>query len=280
MNIDRKDLFRFFKYAVYALLALNVYWFFVEEHAAAVLQFPAGVAASELFEAYASTLDTGAWVILLLMFELETSVLEDDHFTKPVIWTLHSVRVISYVFIVSAFNGYIANLIFTYDMLPLTGVSDLCTLVTEQWSYSVDIDEYVAITASNCGDFSSNAAFLQFAGLPAVVDAQGLRDIQYLAWVDVINGGVWLLIVVVLEIDVFLQERGHLEGLMLRMSTWLKFLLYSILLIAAGYWGFKGDFVDFWDAFLWLVAFFFIELNVIEWRQESLQESPIRAESQ
>jgi hypothetical protein len=39
--------------------------------------------------------------------------------------------------------------------------------------------------------------------------------------------------------------------------------------LAAVYWGFEGDFVDFWDAFLWLVAFFFIELNVVEWRQES-----------
>jgi hypothetical protein len=34
-----------------------------------------------------------------------------------------------------------------------------------------------------------------------------------------------------------------------------------------------GDFVDWWDAFLWLVAFVFIELNVIEWRQESHEET-------
>jgi hypothetical protein len=39
------------------------------------------------------------------------------------------------------------------------------------------------------------------------------------------------------------------------------------------YWGFDGDFVDFWDAFLWLVAFFFIELNVVEWRHEEEAES-------
>ena len=37
--------------------------------------------------------------------------------------------------------------------------------------------------------------------------------------------------------------------------------------IAAVYWGVKGDFVDFWDAMLWLIAFVFIELNVFEWRQ-------------
>ena len=48
------------------------------------------------------------------------------------------------------------------------------------------------------------------------------------------------------------------------------------LLLAAIYWGFKGDFVDFWDAFLWLVAFVFIELNIFEWRREEMAEnSPV-----
>ena len=46
----------------------------------------------------------------------------------------------------------------------------------------------------------------------------------------------------------------------------MKFVLYSTLLLAAIYWGFKGGFLDFWDAFLWLVAFVFIEMNVFEWR--------------
>ena len=45
------------------------------------------------------------------------------------------------------------------------------------------------------------------------------------------------------------------------------------MLLAAIYWGFRGDFVDFWDAFLWLVAFVFIELNVFEWRQEDKAEA-------
>ena len=70
----------------------------------------------------------------------------------------------------------------------------------------------------------------------------------------------------------FLQERGVLEGLVLKISNGIKFVLYSTLFLAAVYWGFKGNFVDFWDAFLWLVAFFFIEMNVVEWRQEMLDE--------
>ena len=271
MTINRGTLFQFFKYAVYALLTLNVYWFFAEEQLAAQLQFPLGVKAGDLIEAYASAIDTAAWVVLLLMFELETFVLEDHHFTKKVTWTLHGVRAFSYLFIVYAFYGYIANAIFSYDMIPLSNISNLCTLIEDQWSYAVDIDEYVQITAFNCSSFTSNSVFQQFGELPAVVDEPGLRNIQYLAWVDVINAGVWLLIVLILEIDVRLQERDRLQGLALRLSKGIKFGLYAILLLAAIYWGIKGDFVDFWDAFLWLVAFFFIEMNVVEWRQESLE---------
>ena len=62
------------------------------------------------------------------------------------------------------------------------------------------------------------------------------------------------------------------------MSNAAKVVLYAILFAAAVYWGFKGDFVDFWDAFLWLVAFVFIERNVIEWRAESLM-APARSDA-
>ncbi|MFQ5983448.1 MAG: hypothetical protein ACE5KS_08755 [Woeseiaceae bacterium] len=141
----------------------------------------------------------------------------------------------------------------------------------------VDFDEYEVLTAVNCATFSTAAAFHQLGGMAAVVDSQGLTDIIRLAWVDVINSGVWLLVVLVLEIDVRLQEANKLEGQFLRLSNASKFILYATLLLAAIYWGVKGDFVDFWDAFLWLVAFVFIELNVVEWRHETLQQQPREA---
>ncbi len=43
MTIGGNRLFQVFKYAVYAFLAMNVYWVFIEEHAAAALQFADGV---------------------------------------------------------------------------------------------------------------------------------------------------------------------------------------------------------------------------------------------
>lgn len=272
LNISRENVFQLFKYTVYALLTLNVYLFFAEEWAAASHRFVNGVALEDIIEGFAASIDTAAWVVLLLMFELETYVLSDEQFSRRVTWTLHGIRATCYAFIVYAFYGYVSKLLFLFDAVPLANVSDLCSLVANQWAYAVDFDEYEVITAANCATVSTATSFFQLSGLTAVVDALGLRDITRLAWVDVINSAVWLLVVMVLELDVFFQEMNRLEGMILRVSNASKFALYSLLLLAAIYWGVKGDFVDFWDAFLWLIAFVFIELNVFEWRQESLEQ--------
>ena len=269
MNINSSRLFQLFKYAVYALLAFNVYVFWAEEYLATSVQYSGGLSASDIINAYAATIDTAAWVVLLLMFELETYVLEDHHYNPVTTRSLQAVRVFCYAFIVYAFYGYVVNLADIYLASPLAGVADVCSLVADGWSYAVDLDEYTFLTTENCASFTTSGNLHRFAGVSAVVDTSGLTDIRNLAWVDVINAAIWLLVVLVLEIDVWFQERNRFEGPVLQISNASKYVLYSTLLLAAIYWGFKGDFIDFWDAFLWLVAFVFIELNVFEWRQEA-----------
>lgn len=252
------------------LLTINVYLFFASEITASAHQFRNGIAPGDLIEAFAATIDTAAWIVLLLMFELETYILDDRHFTRPVSLMLHTFRAVCYAFIIYAFYGYIVNLTALFDVSPLANVSSLCTMATDNWVYATTLDEFAEITSTNCGTLSSASSFIQFDGMRAVVDEGNLNAIRNLAWVDVINAAVWLLVVVVLEIDVRLQEKKQLEGIALRTSNGVKIILYSLLLLAAVYWGVAGDFIDFWDAFLWLVAFVFIELNVFDWRQESL----------
>jgi hypothetical protein len=268
LNIDRYKLFHFFKYTIYALLTLNVFLFFAEEWAAAATRFANGVEVGDIIEGFAATIDTAAWVVLLLMFELETFVLTDNA-SERVRMAMHTLRALCYVVIMYAFYGYVSKLMFLLGTVPLPDVSALCSLAGEGWSYAVDLDEYELLTSANCSALSGADSFMQLSGLRAVVDAAGLTDITRLAWVDVVNAGVWLLVVFLLEVDVRLQDNHRYYGIAVRVSTLLKYLLYSILLAAAVFWGVKGDFVDFWDAFLWLVAFVFIEKNVFEWRQET-----------
>ena len=66
----------------------------------------------------------------------------------------------------------------------------------------------------------------------------------------------------IIEFEIFFGKK-LIESITLKsIFKFLKLGLYSILFVAALYWGSEGDFLDFWDAFLWLVAFFFIESNL------------------
>jgi uncharacterized membrane protein len=76
-------------------------------------------------------------------------------------------------------------------------------------------------------------------------------------------------VVIVLEVEVRLQLKGRLTDRVVRNTAYLKYVLYGALFVAAAYWGFAGTFLDFWDAFLWLFAFIFIELNVGNWQRET-----------
>jgi hypothetical protein len=259
--------FQLFKYIVYSLLAMNVYHFFVEDYSASDQTFAAGIAIEQIIEAFTATIDTAAWVILLLLFELETYVLEDDKIKGTLKWTLHLTRALCYGFIVYSFYGYISKYIMLHTILPFT-MDDACTLVGSSFTYVEDIDEYLPLTVTNCSDFNGQS-LIQIAGTDIIATGHALVEAQRLSLTEVINSANWLVIVIILEVDVFLQSRGSLQGLVVTISKGIKVVLYSVLFLAAVYWGVKGDFLDFWDAFLWLVAFVFIEMNIFEWHKET-----------
>lgn len=268
MTLNSNRSYQVFKYAVYALLTWNIFWFFSIEWTATSHRFGNGLLFSEIIDGFASTIDTAAWVILLLMFELETHVLEEKHFSRQVTVSLHLLRAVCYGFIIYAFSGYVARLHYVQDVQLLAGLEDLCTLVDAQWTYMQTLDTYLALTSGNCASPERSAPFYALNGLDVLIGQSDLREALRLAWVDVFNSGVWLGVVALLEVDVRLQEKNRLNGVVLQVSTALKLAFYTILFCTAVYWGVKGTFVEFWDAFLWLVAFFFIEMNVVEWRQE------------
>ncbi|MBT8060894.1 MAG: hypothetical protein KJO33_14975, partial [Gammaproteobacteria bacterium] len=111
-----------------------------------------------------------------------------------------------------------------------------------------------------------------------IASAEQLNGAIGLAWIDIINAGTWLIIVVLLEVEVWLQIKGLLTDRMLAVGKWVKGFFYAVLLFCAIYWGFEGDFLDFWDAFLWLVAFIFIEMNIFQWHEETEEQALAEAE--
>ena len=257
------------KYVVYALLSLNVYLFLQEELLALEYTFTDGLQPGQLIQAFSATIDTAAWVILLLMFELETSVLDDSRLQGGLKWSLHGLRGLCYLALGYAFIGYYEELVTLYQVTPLAA-TDACTLVESGYSLLIDLDEYLPLGAVNCA--TVGAPLYTIADFGILADGETLRSAQWLAWVDLINAADWILVVVVLEVEVRLQLRGDLSDRVMSATKLIKFMLYAVLFGCAIYWGFAGDLLDFWDAALWLFAFIFIEMNVFEWQHVSEHE--------
>ncbi|WP_346839297.1 hypothetical protein [Microbulbifer sp. SAOS-129_SWC] len=268
--VKRYTLFRVFKYAVYLLLTCNVYAFFTENHAAAGAVFAHGLQFGKLIEAYNDSIDTLSWVLLLLVFELETFVLSDDKIRGWVKWSLNAVSAFCYLFILYSFYGYVAEMASLTHLLPLQ--QSACDLASQGgWLLAVGQDDYVPLTANNCAALA-DAHVLRQGGIQVLATVDTWNEIKWLAATDVVNAAAWVLVVVILAFDVWLQLRNELSDSMMRYSQVIKVLLYSTLMLCAIYWGINGSFLDFWDAFLWLVAFFFIEMNLFEWQAETSAE--------
>ena len=260
------QVFRWVKYLTYALLSLNIWLFFSEELNSARFAIETGEEVALGVQLFSATLDTLAWVILLLLFELETAVIPDERLRGKIRFGIHGVRMLCTAAIVMAFLGYFGEWLTLLPSELLSG--DACSRVTESWSVIIKLDDFMPLTAENCGQFGADTRIV--LGLDQVMASPaGLLEGQRLALVDVINSAAWILVVILLEIEVRVLTRwGGASMPLSQVATFAKAVLYATLVAAAIYWGFKGDFLDFWDAALWLFAFVFIELNVFEWQQE------------
>ncbi|MBT6034955.1 MAG: hypothetical protein HOH18_00630 [Kordiimonadaceae bacterium] len=223
---------------------------------------------SNAIEAFTATIDTVNWVILLLLFELETWIISDDVLEdNGVKWGLMAIRTICYGLIIYAVYGYFSKFFMLHDVAPLL-VQDVCSLIDGEMAMIITMDEYVYLTAENCTSLSGQELF-KINSESLIGNEEGLSSAQGLAWIDIINATAWLGVVVILEVDVWCQLKGLLKGMLLRVSTIIKAVLYTALVVCAAYWGLLGGLLDFWDALLWIIAFVFIELNLFQWQQET-----------
>ena len=210
------------KWLVYGLLCINAYVFLDEELTTLEHTFVDGIEPGQIIQVFSATIDTCAWIVLLLLFELETSVLDDSRIKGGVRLALHGVRYLCSAAIVYAFTGYFAELMMMYntELLPAT---DACAYLSQGMSLLVDLDDYVALTAQNCSAVA--APHYQLAGFDILAPAEALESARYLAWTDVINSGTWILVVIVLEVEVRLQLRGELSVRIMDITKYFKFVL-------------------------------------------------------
>jgi hypothetical protein len=254
----RDNLYQWSKYLIYALLSSNILFFFGDEWLAAEHTLVSDWVLPDLIEAFAATIDTLAWVLLLLMFELETWHLNPAVMKRSTKHALMLIRAVCYLMIISAFFGYTEKML-ELESADLVAAGPACDLGAEGYKQMITLDEYEAIDAAACREQVDLAVH---EGQKWIASTQVLEDTKALAWVDVLNAGTWLLIVALLELDLRAAAKGSVSKRGALVSNGLKLVLYVMLVIFAIYWGLNGAFIDFWDAFLWILAFVYIERNL------------------
>jgi hypothetical protein len=265
-----QNLFNFFKYTIYILLTYDAVLFFEGDLAASAVTFGDTITWRNVIEAYSATFDTVAWVFLLLLFELETAIIPDHLLKSRFKWVLKGLAGVFYFFIIYSFYGYIYKYGVVSDLVPFA-LDDVCSLVGTNFTYVVTLDEYLPLDQAACTAVNG-LPLMQISGTEIIGAEPALGDAISLAVIDVVNAATWLIIVVLLEVEVYLQLKDRLTNRMMFAGKYIKGLFYAILLYCAIYWGVYSSFLDFWDAFLWLVAFIFIELNIFHWQSETEDE--------
>ena len=258
LSLLKKQWYQLFKYSVYLSLLTNVFLFLKKELAASVHRFGADFSISQVFEAFTSTLDTAAWVVLLLLFELEIYVLPKSAMTPTLTWFIRIITGICFLMICSSLVGYLQGYTWLQGYTEI-GIDNLCEVTGQSWM--VELDEFKTIEPETCASLSEGTTFYKQSNKAIYTDNVFLKATNWLAGINVLNSTSWILVVIFLEVAVIF---GHKERLS-KFSRYFKNMLYASLLFCAIYWGIYGDFLEFWDAFLWIIAFVFIELNLLGW---------------
>lgn len=91
-------------------------------------------------------------------------------------------------------------------------------------------------------------------------------------WLDFANALTWIFVVLVLQYDIYFP--GHYDKNEWTARNIIKFALYGALFGFAVTWGIQGEALDFYDAFLWILSFFVIEMNIFNFEHRFVEETP------
>ena len=257
------------KLVVYSLLLFNFVFYVRDDWVIAGHTLHSGSTFLQWASAYNTTIDESAWLLLLLLFEMETHLLAGRDLSRAHEIRSLVIRMCCYVVLAHTPYAY-AMTVYDLSQAPIIeGVTDLCQLADQSLSYAYNL-VYTKITDGNCSELSTARQFF-FNDPPdhlVVQDEMALALERRSALVDLVESITWLLILLSIEVVVWLQDRDITKGLLTKSANIAKVLLYSLLWFAIGYWIYLGHYMFAWDEFVWIVGFVAIEMNVVERRQD------------
>ncbi len=259
------------KWTVYALLIVNFVFYVFEDWNRAMHTLNAGSSMLKWTGEFATTIDELGWFLLLFMFEIETYIVDDEDWTGWIAHTVRGVRMFCYALIAHTVYAFAVVVIGLQPTVPVEGVADLCDMAGADVSYVYNL-EYTDVDEQTCGELSDELQFFWLADDPVVSDMAGLSLERDLAWADLAEVVMWLLILLAIEVIVRLQSHGVTGSTFISTLNALKFALYASLIGLGIYWASLSHWLYLWDELVWIGGFAAIEMNVSQWRDELLEE--------
>ena len=233
---------------------------------------PPDASLGDILTQFATSIDMLGWVGLVFLFELETHTIPDEKWTVWLAGIIRGLRVACYLFIAQGAYGYTVETLEYYDLHPVEGVTDICQLADQGESKQISVFEYEEITSENCASLSDESEFFTVANEVAILDWPILDHVRFQEWVNIVNAYVWLIVVWLIEVEVYMQNRDRFGSKTLNRVRVAKTLFYIVLIGVMLIWFFTGYYLYSWDAFLWIFGFWAIELNLAEWEMERKEE--------
>ena len=270
--LTRPRVAQFVKWSVYTLLTINFFFYFYDDFTVYKAAVANDAPWSEFFVSFATTIDVVGWLGLVYIFELETYILSEEAFEGALPWILRMLRMLCYLLIFYAAYGYTENTLDNYRTIEVAGLTDLCQVADQGQSLQLNVIDFVEITSGNCSNISAGPPFYRIDINVSLIDAPTLDHVQKLGWPDVSNALAWLVVVFLIELEVWLQGTDRFGSRALKLTRQVKTGFYLVLLLNVVIWAVTGYALWAYDALLWIVGFWAIELNLAEWEQERVQE--------
>jgi hypothetical protein len=263
---------QFIKYTVYCSLVINFFLYGRDDYIAWQSSMAPGAPLSEIITQFSTTIDMAAWLGLIFLLELETYVISDEAYTRTVGNVLRACRAVCYLSIGFAAIGYSSIMMEVHQANPVTDMNSLCEVADQQVWLQRTVTDYQEISSANCNDLSTDTQFVHLGDDVSLVGESNVQHLQYMSRVDVINAIVWVLVVLLIEAEVWLQSNDRFGGKTLWFTRQAKSFFYLVLIANGVIWTYTEYYLFAWDAFLWIFGFWAIELNLAEWERERLEE--------
>jgi hypothetical protein len=252
--------FQILKYLVFITVLVNLV-FYLTEDITSYLYLDESASIADVLQTFAVTFDYVAWMTLAVLFEMETSARASavSHGVRR--WVVSGLTAVCYGVLVYAAYNYVVNLSDAYYYQPIASET-VCGLVEDKFAYLDSSARPIELTAENCGAFAGEQVY-RAEGDHLIVTHANLMALRKLSWVDIANAAAWLLVILIFQIEISLEQFNKLTKPRLVFCTAIKIFLYLVLAADAVYWTIYSSFIDYWDAWIWLLAFVLIDMNLL-----------------